>query len=65
LRTELENRNGEIAKLGNECKVLNEETAVMGRELEALYTSSSWRLTRPLRVLKHGAIRLRRRKPTC
>jgi predicted nucleic acid-binding Zn-ribbon protein len=35
LRTELENRNGEIAKLGNECKVLNDETAVLGRGLES------------------------------
>jgi hypothetical protein len=34
LKTELENRNGEIAKLGNEWKVLNDETAVLGRELE-------------------------------
>ena len=34
LWTEPENRNGEIAKLWNECKVLIDETAVMGRELE-------------------------------
>ena len=54
LRTELENRNGEIAKLGN-------ETAGLRRELEALHTSSSWRLTRPLRFLKRGAIWLPRR----
>jgi predicted nucleic acid-binding Zn-ribbon protein len=36
LRTEPENRSGEIAKLGNECKVPNDKTAVLGHELESL-----------------------------
>ena len=54
LRTELENRNSDFAKLGNEA-------AGLRRELEALYTSSSWRLTRPLRSLKRGAVWLRRK----
>jgi hypothetical protein len=31
------------------------------KQIEALYTSSSWRLTRPLRALKRGVICLRRK----
>jgi hypothetical protein len=42
-------------------KVLKDETAVLRRELKALHASSSWRLTRPLRALKRGAVFLQRK----
>ncbi len=52
LAAQINQSNGRISQLLEQIQLIEAETQRLGHQLQAVYTSTSWRLTKPLRWLR-------------